>query len=263
MKEVPILLYHNIGSYRAEMMEDGLSTETFAFQMSFLSQNGYSVVTLNQAVDHLIGKRKLPPKSIAITIDDGYEDALTNALPILKKHHFPATFFIVPESIGGERSINGRPIQSLNWNGVAQIIRSGHEIGLLAYSGRRISDKTDEGPIKESIANSMELIKRNSNIRVRYCAFTEGVPGESLWNFLQGLGLQAVFTQCPTNQAPSPAGIGRIQIDDDDHNIFLTKISDTYLFFKDKPSWEYVRRCGLDRLAHHISEAWNNIRANT
>ena len=260
MKEVPILLYHNIGSYPAEMMEDGLSSETFAFQMSFLSQNGYSVVTLNQAVDHLIGKMKLPPKSIAITIDDGYEDALTNALPVLKKHHFPATFFIVPESIGGERSINGRPIQCLNWNGVQEIIRSGYEIGLLACSGRRISDKTDEGPIKESIANSMELIKRNSNMQVRYCAFKEGVPGESLWNFLQGLGFQAVFTQCPTNQASTPAGIGRIQIDDDDHNIFLTKISDTYLFFKDKPSWEYVRRYGLDHIAHKLSEAWNKIR---
>jgi len=263
MKEVPILLYHNIGSYPAEMMEDGLSAETFAFQMNFLSQNGYSVVTLNQAVDHLIGKIKLPPKSIAITIDDGYEDALTNALPVLKNHHFPATFFIVPESIGGERSINGRPIQCLKWNGVQEIIRSGYDIGLLAYSGRRISDDTAEKSLRESISNSLEHIKRNSNIGVRHCAFTEGIPGESLWNFLQGLGFEAVFTQCPTNQAPTPAVIGRIQIDDDDHNIFLTKISDTYLFFKDKRSWKYIRRYGLDRLAHHISEAWNNIRANT
>ena len=133
MKEIPVLLYHNIGNYPAEMMEDGLSTETFTFQMNFLSENGYSVVTLDQAVDHLIGKIKLPPKSIAITIDGGYEDALTNALPVLKKHHFPATFFIVPESIGSEQSINGRPIQCLNWNGVQEIIRSGYEIGLLAY----------------------------------------------------------------------------------------------------------------------------------
>jgi peptidoglycan/xylan/chitin deacetylase (PgdA/CDA1 family) len=260
MREIPVLLYHNVGNYPIDMMEDGLFPESFAFQMHFLSENGYSVVALDQAVDHLIGKIKLPPKSIAITIDGGYEDALTNALPVLKKHQFPATFFIAPAFIGSELLINGRPIQCLNWNGVDEIFRNGMEIGLLAYEGRDIRDQNDEESIKEGIVKSLELIKSSLNVQVRYCAFKEGVPGESLWNFLQRLGFQAVFTQCPTNQPPTPAGIGRIQIDDDDHNIFLTKISDTYLFFKDKPSWEYVRRYRLDRLAHHISEAWNQIK---
>ena len=111
MKEKPILLYHNIGNYPVEMMEDGLSPETFAFQMNFLFENGYSVVALDQAVVHLIGKIKLPQKSIAITIDGGYQDALTNALPVLKRHHFPATFFIAPEFIGSDQLINGQPIQ--------------------------------------------------------------------------------------------------------------------------------------------------------
>lgn len=53
--------------------------------------------------------------------------------------------------------------------------------------------------------------------------------------------------------------IGRIQVDDDDHNIFLTKISKTYLFFKDKPSWKYIRKHGVDKLAHRISETLNRV----
>ena len=259
MREIPVLLYHHVGNYPIDMMEDGLSPETFAFQMNFLSENGYSIVTLDQAVDHLIGKIKLPPKSIAITIDGGYQDALTNAVPVLKRHRFPATFFIAPEFIGSDQLINGQPIQCMNWIGVEKIIRCGYEIGLLAYEGRRINDRTDEEPIKENISNSLELLKRSFNIQIRYCAFKEGVPQQSLWTFLQGLGFQAVFTQCPTNQAPTPAGIGRIQIDDPDHNIFLTKISNTYLFFKDKPSWKYIRRYRLDHVAHHLSEFWNRM----
>lgn len=262
MKEVPILLYHNVGSYQDEMMEDGLSTETFAFQMNFLSVNGYAVVALEQAVDHLLGKIKLSPKSMAITIDGGYKDALTNVLPILRKYELPATFFIPPAFIGSERLIKGEPIQCLNWDGVKEIIRSGYEIGLLAYEGRYIKDQDDEQSIKEDIVKSLELIDSRLNAQVRYCAFKEGVPGQSLWNFLQGLGFQAVLTQCPTNQPTTLAGIGRIQIDDADHNIFLTKISDTYLFFKDKPSWKYIRRYRLDRLAHRISEVWNSIKGN-
>jgi hypothetical protein len=64
VREIPVPLYHNIGNYPAEMMEDALSPETFAYQMHFLSENGYSVVALDQAVDHLIGKIKLSWKYI-------------------------------------------------------------------------------------------------------------------------------------------------------------------------------------------------------
>ncbi|MCK4468360.1 MAG: hypothetical protein KAU60_08415, partial [Desulfobacterales bacterium] len=66
----------------------------------------------------------------------------------------------------------------------------------------------------------------------------------------------------PTNQRPSLSGIGRIQIDDDDHNIFLTKISKIYLFFKDKRVWKYIRKYDVDKLAHRISEALDRIKRN-
>jgi hypothetical protein len=40
----------------------------------------------------------------------------------------------------------------------------------------------------------------------------------------------------------------------------LTKISRTYLFFKDKRSWKYIRRYGFDRAAHRISETMDRLR---
>jgi len=43
MKEIPVLLYHNIVHYPEEMTEDGLSPEAFAKQMAFLAENGYTV----------------------------------------------------------------------------------------------------------------------------------------------------------------------------------------------------------------------------
>lgn len=260
MKEIPILLYQNIGDYPKDMMEDGLLPRSFERQMSFLSENGYNVVSLNRALDHLAGRIELPPKSIAITIDGGYKDAFCNVLPVLKRHNFHATFFIVPEYIGKERTIKGKPIKCLNWGEVCEIFRSGMEIGLLGYEGKGIKNQYDEQSIKDSISKSLGLMRSNFDAQIKYCAFKVGLPGKSLWNFLQHLGFQAVFTQCPTNQRPTPAGIGRIQIDDDDHNIFLTKISNIYLFFKDKRSWKYIRKYRIDRLAHRISETWNRIK---
>lgn len=259
MREITVLLYHNIGNYPDEMMEDGLLPETFEKQMAFLAENSYTIVTLEQAVAHLNGHAELPPKSIAITIDGGYEDAFTHVLPVLRKFNFPATFFIPPGFIGKERSIKGHPIKCLSWSELEEIVRSGMEIGLLAYEGMGIRHQYDEQALKDSVVNSLNITRNHIHGEIRYCAFKEGVPGTSLWKFLRNSGIKAVFTQCPTNQPATAAGIGRTQIDDDDHNIFLTKISSTYLFFKDKPSWKYLRRYKFDRLAHHLSQFWNRM----
>jgi len=259
-KEIPVLLYQNIGHYPVEAMEDGIPPETFKRQMRFLSENGYNIVTLDQVLDHLAGHIKLPPKSLALTIDGGYQDAYTNVLPVLKSYNFHATFFIIPECIGGERKIKGEPIKCLTWGEVNKIIEGGMNVGLLAYNGRSIKRKYDESAVMESIVSAMKILKGKIDSEIQYCAFKEGVPEKPLWDFLQEQRFQAVFTQCPTNRRSGLSGIGRIQIDDDDHNIFLTKISKIYLFFKDKRSWKYLRKYKIDKLAHRISEALDRIK---
>ena len=260
MREIPVLLYQNVGDYPPEMMEDGISPQAFARQMQFLSTHGYRIVTLDEAVDHLAGSRRLPDRSLAITIDGGYRDAILNVAPVLRQYRFPAVFFIVPEFIGGERTITGNPIRCLTWKEVRELAENSFTIGLLANGGRGIKFPYDEEAVKERIAAAMESLHANISADIRYCAFKEGVPGAGLWAFIQSQGIRTVFTQCPTNQRATLAGIGRIQIDDDDHNIFLTKISKPYLFFKDRRSWQYIRRYKLDRLFHRLSEWVNSVR---
>ncbi|MCG2741516.1 MAG: hypothetical protein L6300_14975, partial [Syntrophaceae bacterium] len=60
MREIPILLYQNVGDYPPEMMEDGITAQAFARQMQYLSMRGYRIVTLDEAVDRLAGIRRLP-----------------------------------------------------------------------------------------------------------------------------------------------------------------------------------------------------------
>lgn len=77
---VPVLYYHSI------MVETGnelrVPPEEFAAQMSYLSQKGYQVITLDQLYNAFYKKGSLPDKPIAITFDDGYRDNFTNAQPI-------------------------------------------------------------------------------------------------------------------------------------------------------------------------------------
>jgi len=260
MREIPVLLYHNVGDYPVEMMEDGISPQSFARQMQYLSSNGYKIVTLDDAVGHLSGTKRLPDRSLAITIDGGYRDAILNVAPVLRQYQFTAVFFIAPEFIGNERSIKGNPICCLTWPEVRELNEGGFTIGLLANGGVGIKSPHDVDVVKGRIIAAMESLHANINADIRYCAFKEGVPCADLRAFIQSMGIRAVLTQCPTNQRATLAGIGRIQIDDDDHNIFLTKTSKLYLFFKDKRSWQYIRRYKIDRLAHRISEWVNRMR---
>lgn len=112
MKEIPILLYRNIGDYPEDMMEDGILPRSFERQMSFLSENGYRVVMLSQAVDHLNCIIKLHPKSLAITIDGGYKDAFSNVLPVLKRHDFHATFLSCPSISARKGQSKANPLSA-------------------------------------------------------------------------------------------------------------------------------------------------------
>lgn len=260
MREIPILLYHNIGQYPENMMEDGMLPVTFEKQMKFLADNGYQIVSLKQALNHMNCKTKLSSNAMAITIDGGYQDAFIHVFPVLKKYGFTATFFVLPENIEKERIIGGGSIKCLSWDEIGEMRNSGMEIGLLAYHGQSIRFGYDEQAVKKSVVSAMKIMEPETNSQIKYCAFKEGVPEKPLWRFLQRQGFEAVFTQCPTNRKAANDGIGRIQIDDDDHNIFLTKISKTYLFFKDKPSWKYIRKHKLDKVAHWLSETWDQIK---
>jgi peptidoglycan/xylan/chitin deacetylase (PgdA/CDA1 family) len=68
-----------------------------------------------------------------ITIDDGYRDNLEVAHPVLKRHRFPATLFLVSQKLGigndwdGEPPLGERP--TLSAEQARELRNAGHEIG--------------------------------------------------------------------------------------------------------------------------------------
>jgi len=89
--EAPVLAYHHISSWPSPY---SVSTQNFAAQLAWLASNGYHSVTLHQVFAALYAPVTLPAKPVVITIDDGYDDAATNARQILQGYGMTATFFI-------------------------------------------------------------------------------------------------------------------------------------------------------------------------
>jgi len=91
-----ILLYHRFGDDRYPTTS--VSLEDFERQMSYLKEEGYRVVPLSRLVD-MIRKGKIPPKTVAITIDDGYGTTM-KAFAVLRKFGYPFTVFLYMEAVG-------------------------------------------------------------------------------------------------------------------------------------------------------------------
>ena len=55
-----------------------------------------TVVALDDALRALDEDRPLPPRAVALTFDDGYQDNLDTVAPMLSRMGLPATFYLVP-----------------------------------------------------------------------------------------------------------------------------------------------------------------------
>jgi peptidoglycan/xylan/chitin deacetylase (PgdA/CDA1 family) len=89
-----VLLYHRVASPKHDPYELAVTPENFAEHMSVLRNSAEAVSVFDICSDE--------PKSgrVAVTFDDGYEDNLTHAVPILKKFQIPATMFITTAYLG-------------------------------------------------------------------------------------------------------------------------------------------------------------------
>ncbi|MDH5691787.1 MAG: polysaccharide deacetylase family protein [Gammaproteobacteria bacterium] len=112
---VPILCYHRFGKGHIKL---SVSEKNFQEQMKYLYDNGYEVISLKQFVDFIEKGKRVPQKSVVITIDDGYRSTYTVAYPILKKYNFPATVFLYTDFMGARDALKWDQIKSMYNSGL-------------------------------------------------------------------------------------------------------------------------------------------------
>ncbi|MCB5364836.1 polysaccharide deacetylase family protein [Pusillimonas sp. CC-YST705] len=94
---IPVLMYHHVSPAGGFI---SVTPENFDSQLAWLAQHGYRALTTDEFADHLSGRRLAPARSVLITFDDGYLDNWIYAYPLLKRHGYHATFFVVTGQLG-------------------------------------------------------------------------------------------------------------------------------------------------------------------
>ena len=101
---IPILMYHSIELMPKTTIMRSLHVppRRFKFQMWMLKILGYKGLSMRELKPYLDGDKN--GKVVGITFDDGYQNNLLNAAPILSKYNFSATCYIVSKSVGSSNT---------------------------------------------------------------------------------------------------------------------------------------------------------------
>jgi peptidoglycan/xylan/chitin deacetylase (PgdA/CDA1 family) len=183
-----ILMYHSIGDNGVYFT---VKTEEFARQMDYLAKNGYNVITLNDLVASL-KTNQLLPKTVVLTFDDGYQDNLINAYPILKKYHFPATMFL-PTGFIGQKLPNsaGEPLAVMGWEEIKQL----NIEGLIDFEPHTVNHKKiyldDLTGTQTEILNSKQEIEGKLAKTCRLFAYPSGKYNDAVIAILKVQGFIA------------------------------------------------------------------------
>jgi peptidoglycan/xylan/chitin deacetylase (PgdA/CDA1 family) len=96
---VPILTYHRVHAFLTEytksIPDETVEPGVFAAEMAALAAGDYHTITQAQLFHALFDGAPLPSKPVMITVDDGYVDDVTNILPVLRRRHMVATFYVI------------------------------------------------------------------------------------------------------------------------------------------------------------------------
>ncbi len=112
---VPVLMYHAFSEGDSEDRYV-LGARSLRRQLRLLKALRYRVITYGELVAAQREGRMPAHRTAVLTIDDGYRDNLSVAEPILRRHGYPATVFLVSGHLGGSNDwtadgeLAGRPL---------------------------------------------------------------------------------------------------------------------------------------------------------
>ena len=182
-----ILMYHRFGEDKYPTTN--ITLAQFDAQLEELKKEKYNIIPLGEVVAAFRNKVKLPPRTIALTIDDAYASILENAWPRLKQAGIPFTLFVSTKPI--EHNVPGY----MTWQQIRAMARDPLvSIGRHAHSHDHLIHMTPEQAIKD-IETARKIYQKELGILPDIFAYPYGEFSPALENILKKENITAAFGQ--------------------------------------------------------------------
>jgi peptidoglycan/xylan/chitin deacetylase (PgdA/CDA1 family) len=208
-----VLCYHRVlpHSAAAPPPDYAVTPEQFRDQMSLLTREGFTSLTLKEFSEAARGARALSPRSVLITFDDGFVDNYLLAWPIAREFAIKLNLFLCTGLIAGEqveafnqpsvadranRNENPHLWQPLTWMQVREMSAAKVGVGFHSHTHRNLG-KLSSAEITDDAAKGLALFAAELGVRPEGFAFPYGHPGSYSVEAISALkeqGLEMFFT---------------------------------------------------------------------
>ncbi|MGX5699823.1 poly-beta-1,6-N-acetyl-D-glucosamine N-deacetylase PgaB [Acinetobacter kookii] len=128
-----VIGYHEITDRQSALIPDySVTTQQFQQHISWLKNNGFHFINVDQLIKAHEGKYRLPSKPVLLTVDDGYASFYKNAYPVTKANKIPVVLAVVGSWLepkaGQSVDFSGEKIQRsqmLSWAELKEMQDSG------------------------------------------------------------------------------------------------------------------------------------------
>ncbi len=186
---VPVLYYHHILCPPADATIPSLyeCPDQFTAQLSYLKDNGWQAITVDQVAD-LIAARQCPqPKQFVISMDDGAVDGYDNAAPILESLGMRGTFFVTSGLPGGLRP------GKIDWDQLRDLVARGHAIG--NHTETHLNLKVQPPAVLyDQIEGAQQIFEDELGFRPRTFAYPYGRYNDSVIAQVAASDFELAFT---------------------------------------------------------------------
>ncbi len=223
---VRILFYHRVSAERDALAVDpGL----FASQMAYLVEHGFRVVDVAAAAAE--ARRPRPdPRVIGLSFDDGYQDVVDNALPVLERLGCSATVFIVPDAIDGRVGFSwyDRQPPLIGWDEIRRVDAG----GVLRFEPHTLTHPNllalDDDAAAAEISGSRRVVEERLGRTADVFAYPAGLFGDRERRLAEEAGYRFAVTVEPgTNDAATdPLALNRTAVERRDRMLdFRAKVA--------------------------------------
>ena len=211
---VPVIMYHSI-DYNDKLTKLSVSPESFERQMKFLCDLRYNVVGLDKVIGYLEKKEKVPPRTVAITFDDGFYNNYKYAYPVLKKYGLIATIFIIVDKIGTPGFLSWDELKEMSDSGF--VVIGSHSVShkWLPSLGRR--------DLKRELEESKAVLKKKLGKSVDVFCYPIGAHDERVIDGVKEAGYACAVATNPGRFKPADDiyAIKRVRISRTSDSLFV------------------------------------------
>ncbi|MBP3389542.1 MAG: polysaccharide deacetylase family protein [Clostridia bacterium] len=206
---LPVIMYHGLHLDRAQQSQYVISPDRLEEDLRWLTEKGYTTVTVAQLIAYTEGEGNLPEKPVLLTFDDGYLNNHLYATPLLQAYNCRAVLSpICSETVRYSTLSDRTPAYAqVTWNDLSEMVDSGcweiqnHSYAMHSLTGRRGSARIPGETLTayttvltNDVSRAQMLFQQELGLSPTAFFYPFGAIGKGQLDILKSMGFRATFT---------------------------------------------------------------------